>query len=85
MDPANVIVLPRPRTESIERDFSHVTVAIELVRRGDAARVRLTGLPDAADIASLALARARAAGVGFVAERDAFGLTLTFGPLSDRP
>jgi hypothetical protein len=85
VDLAKVIVLPRPRTETIERDLGHVTAAIELVRRGDAARVRITGLPDAADIASLALARAQAAGVGFAAERDAFGLTLTIGPRSARP
>jgi hypothetical protein len=85
MDPAKVIVLPRPRTETIERDLGHVMAAIELVRRGDAARVRLTGLPDATDIASVALARAQAAGIGFIAERDAFGLTLTFGPVASRP
>jgi hypothetical protein len=85
MDPAKVIALPRPRTKTIELDLGHVTAAIELVRRGDAARVRLTGLPAADDIASLALARAQAAGVGFIAERDTFGLTLTIGPLTARP
>jgi hypothetical protein len=80
MDPAGIIVLPRRRTDPFELDLAHIEAAIELVRNGQAARVRLVGLADAADLAPIGLARAQAVGLDFAVERHDDALTLTFGP-----
>jgi hypothetical protein len=80
MEPADIIVLPRPQTERFELDLVHVDAAIELVRCGAATRVRLVGLADAGDLASTGLARAQAEGVAFAIDRSDSGLTLTIGP-----
>lgn len=85
MDPADLIVLPRPRTDPFELDLGHVDAAIELVRRGAAARVRLVGLREAADLAPTALARAQEAGVEFAVDRHGSALTLTIGPRHSTP
>jgi hypothetical protein len=85
MDRADLIVLPRHRTDPVEVDLVQVDAAIEMVRRGAAARVRLAGLADAAGLASTALARAQEAGVEFALDRAGLALTLTFGPRSTHP
>ncbi|HET7169162.1 MAG TPA: hypothetical protein VFI69_08150 [Candidatus Limnocylindrales bacterium] len=83
MDPADIIMLPRPRTAPFDRGLLDIDAAIELVVRGAAVRVRLTGMPEAGDLASIGLARAQAVDLGFSAERDAGGLTLTIGPRNE--
>jgi hypothetical protein len=85
MDHADLIVLPRQRTDPVELDLVQVDAAIEMVRRGAAARMRLAGLADAADLASTALARAQEAGVEFALHRDGSSVTLTFGPKRTDP
>ena len=73
-------MLPRSRTEPLEHDLAHVDAAIELVLRGQAIRVRLAGLTDPETLASVALARAQAAGLDFVIDRGGAASTLTIGP-----
>ncbi len=80
MGPADIIMLPRPRTAPFDRGVLDVDAAIELVLQGAAVRVRLTGLPHAGDLAEIGLAHAQAVDLAFCAERDAMGLTLTIGP-----
>jgi hypothetical protein len=80
MEPANLIVLRRPRTDPDEVALVDIDAAIELVRSGAALRVRLAGLAGAAGLASAALARAQAAGVDFAVDRHGAAMTLTFGP-----
>jgi hypothetical protein len=80
MEPANLIVLRRPRTDPDEVALVDIDAAIELVRSGAALRVRLAGLAEAAGLASAALARAQAAGVDFAVDRHGAAMTLTFGP-----
>ena len=80
MEPADVIVLPRHRSEPDEVELANIEAAIELVVRGVAQRVRLAGLAAADGLASTALARAQAADVAFAIDRDAASMTLTFGP-----
>jgi hypothetical protein len=80
MDPADLIVLPRLRSDPDEVDLVHVDAAIELVASGGAARVRLVGMRQAASLASTALARAQVADVTFSVERHGATATLTFGP-----
>jgi hypothetical protein len=80
MDPADLIVLPRPRSDPDEIDLIQVDAAIELVTSGVAARVRLVGMSRAASLASTALARAQVAEVTFGLERHGATTTLTFGP-----
>jgi hypothetical protein len=75
-----LIVLPRSRIDPLEHDLAHVDAAIELVRRGSAVRVRLAGLSDPDSRASVALARAQAAGLEFVIDRGGAASTLTIGP-----
>lgn len=80
MDPADLIVLPRPRSDPDEIDLAHIDAAIELVVRGVARRVRLAGLGGAAGLAATALARAQDADVAFAVDRHGATMTLTFGP-----
>ncbi len=80
MEPADLIVLPRPHSDPEEVDLVHIDAAIELVACGVAERVRLAGLDEAADLASTALARAQAADVAFAVDRHGATMTLTFGP-----
>jgi hypothetical protein len=84
MEPANLIVLPRPRTDPDEVVLVHVDAAIEMVRCGAALRVRLAGLAEATELASAALARAQAAGVPLAVDRHGAAMTLTFGPRQKR-
>ena len=80
MEPADLVVLPRPRTDPDEVDLVHVDAAIELVVSGVAARVRLAGMADSASLASIAVARAQAADITFAVDRHGGTMTFTFGP-----
>lgn len=64
-------------------DLAEVEAAVALVRSGGAARIRLTGLRDAAGIAGVAAARAQAAGLAFRLDppaRPSRAASLTIGP-----
>jgi hypothetical protein len=80
MDTPRPFVLPRMRIDPRERHLGDIDAAIALVRDGTAVRVRILAQPDADAIAAFGLAHAQAAGVDFIADRDASGLTLTIGP-----
>jgi hypothetical protein len=55
--------------DPLEIALAEIEVAIELVRRGQARRVRLVGLAAVEHAAGVGLARAQDAGVGFALER----------------
>jgi len=79
VDTVGLSVLPLAE-DPIEMDLREVDVAIQMIARGAAVRVRLVGLnlPDLA--APEALARAQAAGVGFRIDHAGATTRLTFGP-----
>ena len=79
MDTADLLVLPRADDPN-DVDLREVDVAIEMVARGAAVRVRLVGLSDPDTIAPIALARAQLAGVDFHLDRAGTTPRLTFGP-----
>jgi hypothetical protein len=81
MDTAGIFRLPTA-DEPAEADLREVDVAIEMVARGAAVRVRLVGLSAADEIAPIALARAQVAGVEFRIERDGSATRLIFGPIA---
>ena len=80
MEPADLIVLPRPHSDPDELDLVHIDAAVELVACGAAERVRLAGLDGASSLESTGLARAQAADVAFAVDRHGATMTLTFGP-----
>jgi len=83
MDTADLVFLPRaddPVNEDLDAELREVDVAIEMVARGAAVRVRLVGLSDPDTIAPIALARAQLAGVEFHLDRAGSTPRLTFGP-----
>jgi hypothetical protein len=80
MDTAGILRLPSA-DDPVEADLREVDVAIEMVARGAAVRVRLVGLHAADEIAPIALARAQFAGVDFRIDRDGPATRLTFGPI----
>lgn len=69
------------------RALLEVEAAIAMVVSGAARRVRLTALPFVESVASVALARASSASVGFAFERaERAGVcTVTIGPVRPRP
>jgi hypothetical protein len=79
MDTAGLSVLPRTEG-TFESDLREVDIAIELIARGAAVRVRLVGLTMAARIAPIALAHAQRAGVQFRVEPAGGTTRLVFGP-----
>ena len=79
MDTADLYVVPRA-DEPLDADLREVDIAIEMIARGAAVRVRLVGLSDADAIAPVALARAQLAGVDFRVDRTGLVPLLTFGP-----
>ena len=79
MDTADLLVLPRA-DDPLDADLREVDVAIEMVARGAAVRVRLVGLSDPDTLAPIALARAQLAGVDFHLDRAGTTPRLTFGP-----
>jgi len=83
MDTADLVFLPRaddPVNEDLDPELREVDVAIEMVARGAAVRVRLVGLSDPDTIAPIALARAQLAGVEFHLDRAGSTPRLPFGP-----
>lgn len=70
----------RRRSNPTGRTAAEIRVAIELVTRGAAVTVRLSGLPGAARLAATGAEQARAAGVGFRVERDGDGVVICVGP-----
>ena len=72
--------------DPLEVALAEIEVAIELVRRGQARRIRLVGLAAAEDAAGIGLARAQEAGVRFVLERSTepgHAISLLIGPAID--
>ena len=83
MDTADLFFLPgadEPLDEDLDAELREVDVAIEMVVREAAVRVRLVGLADPDTIAPIALARAQLAGVEFHLDRAGSTPRLTFGP-----
>jgi hypothetical protein len=77
--PLHVASAPDP----LEIALSEIDVAIELVRRGQARRIRLVGLAAGELAAGAGLARAQAAGVRFALERGeapGFAISVLVGP-----
>ena len=77
---------PAPVADPVEIALSEIGVAIELVRRGQARRVRLCGLTGIEHAAGPGLAQAQAAGVRFALERGAPPariVSLLIGPTID--
>ena len=74
-----------PVADPLEIALSEIDVAIELVRRGQARRVHLTGLVAGELAAGEGLARAQAGGVAFSLERSAVpeAVSLVIGPAID--
>jgi hypothetical protein len=83
MDTADLLFLPRsddPIDDDLDAALREIDVAIEMVVRGAAVRVRLVGLSDPDTLAPIALARAQLAGVEFHLDRAGSTPRLTFGP-----
>jgi hypothetical protein len=73
-------------SDPLEIALAEIDVAIELVRRGQARRVRLVGLVGAERAAGPGLARAQEAGIHFALERGVapgFAVSLVVGPAID--
>jgi len=73
-------VVPDPDDDAAARSLHEVDAAIELVVRGLAARVRLSGLADVDALLGVALARTQAAGLEFHIDRTGASPGLTIGP-----
>jgi hypothetical protein len=72
--------------DPLEIALAEIEVAIELVRRGQARRVRLVGLAAAEQAAGVGLARAQDAGVCFALERSTErgqAISVVIGPRID--
>jgi hypothetical protein len=75
-----------PVADPLEIALVEIDIAIALVQRGQARRVRLVGLDGSERAAALGLARAQAVGVRFALERnEASGgaVSLVIGPAID--
>lgn len=79
MDNAGLFFLPHA-DDPLDAELREVDVAIAMVVRGAAVRVRLVGLNGADHIAPIALARAQEAGVEFRVDHAGATTRLTFGP-----
>ncbi len=81
MEPISFLPSPGAPTDSEEQDLAEIDAAIELIRRGLAARVRLVGLRTPETVAWAGLARAQASHVQFSVDRGAGDVVaLTLGP-----
>lgn len=81
MEPIAFLPAPGAPTDVDEHDLAEIDAAIELIRRGLAARVRLVGLRGPETVAAAGLARAQAAELQFSLDRGAVGaVALTIGP-----
>lgn len=86
VDAPEPIPFPRafePTAEELERALAEIDAAIELVARGGAVRITLTGFPIADAVAGVGSARAQAAYVGFRLEQHAAtsGRSIVIGPV----
>ena len=83
MDTSRVVLLP-PIATSTDALLADITAAIELVARGGARRVTLTGLARPEDVAADALVVAQGAGVEFRLERNEVtgAVSVLIGPLA---
>jgi len=79
MDSAGLFVLPHVE-DPLDADLREVDVAIAMVAKGAAVRVRLVGLATATRIAPIALAHAQSAGVDFRVDGSGPTTGLVFGP-----
>jgi hypothetical protein len=79
METAGIVRLPHV-DDPLDADLREVDVAIEMVARGAAVRVRIVGMNAADAIAPIALARAQLAGVDFRIDRSSGATLLNFGP-----
>lgn len=84
MEASRPIQLPAAEAATRERGELEITAAIELVARGAARRVIVSGLRDAATLAPDALASAQAEGVDFALARDpeTGAVSVVVGPLT---
>ena len=84
MDTSRVVQLSPPIATSTESLLADISAAIELVARGGARRVILTGLARPQDVAADALVVAQGAGVEFRRERNAAtgAVSVLIGPLA---
>ena len=81
MEPISFLPAPIAPTDSEEQDLAEIDAAIELIRQGMAARVRLVGLRAPEAVAGAGLARAQASDIEFSVDRGAAGaVALTIGP-----
>ena len=72
--------------DALEIALAEIEVAIELVRRGQARRIRLVGLAAAEHAAGVGIARAQEAGVRFALERSTErgqAISVLIGPTID--
>ena len=86
MNPLWSQILPAPVADPLEIALAEIDVAIELVRRGHARRVRLCGLSAGERAAGPGLARAQEAGLRFTLQREAapgVAVSLLIGPVID--
>ena len=81
-----VIAFPRDLDGAAESEaaIAEIDAAIAMVTGGHAIRVRLTAVPDIAQVAGVGAAHANAVGVGFRLEspQRAGVITVTVGPLA---
>jgi hypothetical protein len=81
MEPISFLPEPGAPTDSEEQDLAEIDAAIELIRRGLAARVRLVGLRAPETVAGAGFAHAQASQMLFSVDRGAGGaVALTLGP-----
>lgn len=79
-------IRPARAVDPLDIALVEIDIAIALVQRGQARRVRLVGLDGGERAAALGLARAQAAGVAFAFERSAVSgdaVSLLIGPAID--
>lgn len=82
MDTTARLIRANRRADMAARTAAELEIAIELVVRGAARSVRLSGLPGAERLAASAAEQAHAAGVDFRVQRDPTGTVLSVGPRS---
>ena len=85
METSRPIRLPAAVAAARERDQVEIATAIELVARGAARRVIVSGLRDAASLAPEALVSAQAERVAFSLSRDpeTGAISIVVGPLAE--
>jgi len=81
MDVDPILPFPDASTDPMDRDLTEIDVALGLVARGVATRVRLISLARPESAAAIGLAHAQQAGIAFSLERAPDGgIAVTVGP-----